>query len=180
MSLAKELPLKLATLSVLALVVMLAASANPTEAQTIPTAWAGIWEFTTDDEVCGGAFIETYVDTSTICPGEEFGVNEDGFDLNCSGTITDTVIDVTCSASLDILTDCTMTITLVTQGTRTGDTFQGTERTSFTYTGTACGPFTDECTDGTVSGVRLNPDPGACGSTPALPTTWGAIKAIYR
>ena len=172
--------MKLVTLSILALVVMLAASAIPTEAQTIPAAWAGIWEFTTDDEVCDGAFIDTYVDTTAICPGEEFGADEEGFDLNCSGTITDTAIDVTCSASVELIPDCTMTITLTTQATRTGGTIQGTERTSFTYTGTACGPLVDECTDGTFTGVRIDPDPGACGSTPTLPTTWGAIKAIYQ
>ena len=48
--------------------------------------------------------------------------------------------------------------------------------------GAACGILADECTDGTISGVRLDPDPdpGDCGLTPTLPTTWGALKTVYR
>lgn len=172
--------MKLTTVSIVTLLVALAASVIPSDAQTIPADWAGIWVFTTDDEECNGPFIETYVDTATVCPGDEFGAEEEGFELNCSGTITSTTIDVTCSQSLEIFADCTMTITFTTQGTRTGDTIQGTEQTTITYTGTACGILEDMCIDGTVSGTRINPDPGACGATPTLPTTWGAIKSVYR
>lgn len=178
-ALLKELSVKLIVLSVAVLVSVLVASVVPTQAQTFPASWAGIWEFTTDEEECNsGPFIGTFVDTDTICAGEGFGV-EEGVPMQCTGTIDDTTIDVSCSGSLEIFTDCTMTISFAIQGTRTGDSIQGTEQFSITYTGSACGILEDECTDSTISGVRLGPEPPEC-STPTIPTTWGAIKAIYR
>lgn len=155
---------------------LIVAGTVPAAAQTVPASWAGIWEFTTVDSECDGPFIDTYVDTDTLCAGEELLNEEEGVTLECTGSVDDTTIDLVCSAS-ETEGPCTTTITFTIQGTRTGDTFSGTETTEITFSG--CGPIPDQCIEGTVTGVRTGGEPPECVSTATVPASWGTIKTRY-
>ena len=141
----------------------------------VPAAWAGIWEFSSMDHDCGSTGGPITVDTDTLCAFQPFEVEEEGMTLDCSGTITDTAINVTCTGEV-IEGPCTVTFTFTTVGTRSGDSYTGTDTFEITYVG--CGPIQDQCQESDVTGTRIAPEPGSCNS-PTLPTTWGRIKAQY-
>jgi hypothetical protein len=103
------------------------------------------------------------------------GFDEDGYSLDCTGTIDDTSIDVDCS-TMETEGPCTITFSYSVQGTRTGDSLSGTETFSITYVG--CGPIADMCTESDITGTRTGPEPASC-NTPVVPATWGQIKATY-
>jgi hypothetical protein len=102
----------------------------------------------------------------------------DETEFTCAGSIGDTSIDVSCSGSFEA-DGCTVTFSFIVTGTRSGDSYTGTETFSITYEG-ACGPVPDQCTESEVSGVRTGPPPPACASTPVTSSEWGRIKRIYR
>jgi hypothetical protein len=95
--------------------------------------------------------------------------------MDCTGTIGDTDIDVACSYEITE-GPCTVTYAYTVQGTRSGDSLSGTEIFSITYDG--CGPIPNQCTESTITGTRTAGEPSSC-NTPAVPATWGEIKARY-
>ena len=60
-----------------------------------------------DERECGtNTLLDTYIDDpDTLCPGPLVGEGD------CSGTITDTDADITCSSSFGVVPGCTATDT---------------------------------------------------------------------
>jgi hypothetical protein len=175
----EEVLVKLATLGLFAL---LSASMVPRLASAqieIPVSWGGIWLIDGEERECGtDTLLDTYTDDpDTLCPGP---YTEEG---DCSGTVTDTDADFTCSSSFEVVPGCTATTTTIIQVTRTGDTYSGTTQFSITYvedTPGDCLGAEDECSYENISADRTSTDTSSCTSMPVLPDTWGALKARYE
>ena len=146
---------------------------------SVPAEWAGVWQSTDSTYKCPNLFQSTSVDTDTLCVGQS-----ETSDLNavCTGSATSTSVDFSCTATGEVFTDCQYTVTSHVTGTRTGDTyFLVTETTTtFSGTGTGCDLLTPSCTQTNLHGVRLGPAPAAYCATPAVPSSWGKLKASYR
>ena len=124
--------------------------------------------------VCGGPILNTSSEPDTICTGDGF---TDDSPFTCSGTVTDDVVDFTCTGSFEVTPDCTQTTTLEFDSVRTGDSFTSTTVVNVTYSA-GC-PFPDQCQTIVSHGVRIAPAPPEC--TVAVEAgSWGRIKARYR
>jgi len=157
--------------------------AAPASAQIeFPASWAGIWEITSTDYECGTSNqVDMYTETDTLCAGDIFdpGEEEEGVEYLCSGGIDDTTIDISCSVTAEVAPGCNITFTFTTTGTRTGDSFEGTDTFSITYEGDCFG-LPDSCTESEVTGSRIGAAPTECATTSTEPTSWGRIKDLYR
>jgi hypothetical protein len=155
---------------------LLAAAPALAQGPTFTAGWAGIWSIDTVEYECGTSNVtDSYTDTDTLCTGMPLSFEEDGYSLDCTGTIDDTNVDVSCSTEVTE-GPCTITISYTVQGSRSGDTFSGDETFSITYDG--CGPIPDQCTESTIDGTRIAGEPSSC-NTPTVPATWGQMKARY-
>ena len=148
----------------------------PAAAQTtsFPSSWEGIWNMTTTLKDCDtGTVLNTSTAPDTICAGQSFGSSE----FVCNGTITDTSIDVTCTAISEVYPGCTVSITMVSTGTRSGNTFQGTTRLTSDYS-PECG-IPDTCMLQEISGTFVSPYQGECTNVAIADGSWGAMKARF-
>jgi hypothetical protein len=145
---------------------------------TIPAAWAGVWTFTNDLYECTLQFpIGSEANTDTLCTGEL--VNDDPV-LVCSGTTTDTTIDITCSGQEEYGPGCVALITYTIQATRNGDSMTATSTIASDFDPDLCYKETpDFCIEQQTTGTRVGPEPKDClTSVDAL--SWGSVKAFYR
>ncbi len=147
---------------------------------TIPAAWAGVWNFVDSDYDCiTKEFIGTDANVDTLCTGTPV-IDDEGFKLNCSGTIDDTSVDVTCTYTEELDKGCSVTISISLEGTRSGDTANVTTTFSQDYTPDGCAfGIPDNCTRTEGVGSRIGPEPAEC-ATPVDAVTWGRVKAGYR
>ena len=149
----------------------------------VPASWEGVWETTTTEMNCQTLevlSVETTLDT--LCAGEVMNPEDPdgGFpSFACTGTVTDDSIYMECSGTMEVLPDCSFTISFISDGTRTGDTSTGVSINTFTYTGAGCLFFEDTCTRLESSSVRIGDDPG-CVATPVASVRWGGLKSFYR
>ena len=150
---------------------------------TIPAAWAGVWDIRDTTRNCGGPVTETDAGLDTLCTGASVFESPDGapVSFDCTGTITDTVVDVDCTASFEVSPDCLATFTVALDATRTGDSYTAIQTMSITYSGggLGCDLIPDTCTTTATTGTRIGPEPAEC-ATPVEATTWGRVKARYR
>lgn len=147
-----------------------------TDDPLVPQEWAGIWEFdeiTYDCDTGTQSASDMYVDT--LCTGDPI-VFESDTSFTCTGTVTATTFDVTCTASFTELPGCTLHLEVQSYGTRNGDTAETTMVTRGWWTG--CG-FPASCDSVVGQGTRIASEPAEC-ATPVEETSWGALKAIYR
>lgn len=148
---------------------------------SVPAAWTGIWEDSDSTFIgCGiESLIETSTDRDTLCLGETLAPEEPEVTYICTGTVTDTQVDMTCNASF-VQEGCTISNTFEIHGTRTGNTsvVVVTLQTSFSPP-SACFEQPDQCTRIVTRSTRLGPAPEGCG-TPVENTSWGSIKSRYR
>jgi hypothetical protein len=153
----------------------LAAAGNP----TVPAAWAGVWDFNDDDYDCvTNDLLSSDSSADTLCTNAEiFGDSSSGW--ICSGTTSDTSLEVTCSYTEEIDTGCTVTIENTLSATRTGETLVATATSSQTFTPTGCAFIPDNCIRTETTGTRIGPEPPNC-TTAVGPSTWGRTKAQYR
>lgn len=143
-----------------------------------PASWAGIWELTSTERQCGSSTVlDMYTENDTLCVGQSFDAGDEA-DFQCTGTIGESGIDVSCSSEISE-GPCTITFTYSAVGTRSGDSFSGTDAFSITYSD-GCGPVPDQCVETEVSGTRVAPAPLSCGTTPVHHSKWGLVKHIYR
>ncbi len=153
-------------------------------AVVVPQEWDGIW--TTVDSVytCAGAFQSTSAGADTICGGKDYQTSAPGSGITfvCTGTATATTIDMTCTGSGAIFTDCNADYTIVINGTVSGNNFHIVDTINATYsgTGTGCNLLPPSCTQIDSWGTRTGPAPTAFCATPAIQSTWGAVKTHYR
>ena len=148
---------------------------------TIPSGWGGIWDTHVDTRLCDiplVLFSTSYIDT--LCPGTEVdpGAGNPGDITNCTGTSTDTSIDMTCNYTQQVEAGCTLNATVDYQSTRTGDSFLTTMRIQSTYVGD-CVEFEDNCFEMEITGTRIGPAPANC-ATPVDRVTWGTVKSRYE
>jgi len=147
---------------------------------SIPPAWAGIWEFEDDEYDCAtNAHLSSSTSQDTLCANAPvFG--DPGFgDWSCSGTVDDTSVDVSCSASEEIDTGCVVTFTSTLVATRSGDAMTSTMTFSQTFEPEGCAFLPNSCRRRESTATRIGPPPGDC-TTAVVPETWGRTKARYR
>ncbi len=159
----------------LAAAVLVAFAVTTAAAITIPASWQGVWQTTRQQVDCvthqniGGATVSQ----DTLCANRDFPLPTGV----CTGTMTDTELNVTCSETQEVIPGCFVTVTAVTVYTRSGDTATGTQTLNFVYTGSC--PLPDSCQMYNWSATRLSLNPG-CTLVPIDPESWGAIKERYR
>jgi hypothetical protein len=148
----------------------------------VPAAWSGIWtenivEFDCDTE----EQVDAYSFTDTLCTGDPAFVSDGSVPgLVCTGTVSDTQINMECSWSSEVFEGCTATFAVTMVGTRTGDSYQATSTLNISYVGGGpCEFLTGSCTREESTGTRIAPQPPTC-ITPVEDATWGGIKALYR
>ena len=142
--------------------------------------WGGIWDLDLEIGTCGQAG-EQFSEVDTLCSGIPFEGDDVGLELDCTGSWTSTVIDITCQGAQEIFPDCFQTIVIEYDGTRNGETYGVTVITNITYagTGTGCDSIPDTCQEENTNGDRTGPEPQDC-ATPIESVSWGAIKVRYR
>jgi hypothetical protein len=118
----------------------------------------------------------TFLDT--LCAGQPL-YGDPETEVNCSGTVTETSADLTCTFTEEISPGCTATITAEIQFSRTGDSFSGVQTITTTFSQGCEGQFPDTCFELTISGTRIAGDPD-CPGVPVKPESWSSIKALYR
>jgi hypothetical protein len=149
----------------------------------VPPDWDGIWTVEDSTYDCFGLITTTSSSTDTLCSGQVIvDPDEAPILFDCSGTATETTIDVTCSASQTILPDCALTFAYTVNGTRTGDSYFMVTTNAITYDGSGlgCDLLPDLCTQTNSHGTRTGPAPSTYCATPAVPATWGGLKVRYR
>jgi hypothetical protein len=152
---------------------VLEAAGNP----TIPAAWGGIWDFSNTDYDCTTQeILGTDTDMDTLCTGDGFAR---GIETDCSGTVTDTAVDVTCSGQMEVSPGCNVAFTKTTIATRNGNSMSVTSTFATDYTPDDCAFTPDECVETQSTGTRIGPEPPTC-STSVDGIGWGRIKALYR
>lgn len=147
---------------------------------TVPASWSGIWTTTDSTYTCAPRVLtdaSTYQDT--LCAGQSFEPDTTGgFNYQCTGTVTDTEVHLTCTGSFTF-EGCTMTFTSVMDGTRTADTAVSTSTLTTTYNPPMCIFQPDSCEVIVSRTTRIAPQPGTC-TTPTRQGTWGQLKVRYR
>jgi hypothetical protein len=150
----------------------------------VPVEWDGTWATVDSNYICPTTLQSTSAGTDTICGGKDYSPNTQGSPITftCSGTATATTIDITCTGSLVVFTDCTANYTIVIHGTRSGDTFHivTTSNTTYSGTGAGCNLLPPSCSQFDSWGTRTGPAPAAYCSTPVRPSSWGQLKVLYR
>ncbi|MGH7724488.1 MAG: hypothetical protein ACREOU_03590 [Candidatus Eiseniibacteriota bacterium] len=150
---------------------------------TVPAAWSGIWSSNDSLFICVQAtplFVSSSLDT--LCTGEEINQTDPEFTYDCSGTADDTNVNVTCTGTWvpdPKSPGCVANIEAVMVGTRTGDTSVIFVTANTVYAPPFCAGLPDQCIQLKSVRTRTAPEPVDCG-TPALPTSWGKVKAGYR
>jgi len=155
---------------------------SPAAAQLpeIPSAWSGIWEMSVTERDCGSEVIlDSWTESDTLCAGDAFAFEEvpGGLSPECIGSVDDTALDFSCTASQEVFTGCTATITVTLQATRTGETMAGDVTFDVVYTGLC--PLPDQCTVQDYTGTRVAAAPAECAQVPAVTASWGAWKSRY-
>jgi hypothetical protein len=121
-----------------------------------PASWAGVWHLTLTERDCAtDSFLGFDVSEDTICAGmslvEFFGLGD--VPIDCSGSITDTRIDATCTGQ-EPFTGCN--VTLRVNADRPDSTISGTGSLRFS----ACSAA--NCTEFDILGRRQAPAPSSC------------------
>jgi hypothetical protein len=137
----------------------------------IPASWAGEWSITTTVRDCtSGAVIDTDMTTEILCANEDFSVEDDASnDVPCTGTISDTAIDVNCTYSADV-PGCSVSITIDMDGTRSADSFTITGTATRTFSGADCGSGSD-CQSWEITGTRISTSQTGCSGTISIPVS---------
>lgn len=149
--------------------------------ETLPAAWAGIWEFTDTDRDCiTNDSLSTDSSVDTLCTSDTFDPDDTGYSLDCTGTATDTEVHVVCTGSFPVkeVPGCIITVTFTLDATRSGETLESTTEFSQVYS-PECGPFPGSCFRTVSTATRIGPEPAEC-ATAVDSMTWGRVKAAYR
>jgi len=150
----------------------------------VPAEWSGVWSYVDSTYDCLGVPQGVDSGLDTLCTGQ--GTSQpDGstFQLVCTGSITATTFDTHCTGSGPIEgTECTLSLTLDSNGTRTSDSYVITSTIASEVTGIApeCSFFPGSCMRIVSRATRIAAEPTAYCATPVAPTTWGRVKSQYR
>ena len=145
----------------------------------VPPEYIGIWDYTTVVRDCDTQQILFQgAQRDTVCAGDTFDPSFGQFELECTGTINATTIDVECTGQFVVDPKCVANLHYVIDGTRNGDSWITTSTIETDYVGAGC-PIGDSCTVTTSTGTRVDPNPN-CEAQPVEPGTWGQIKHSYQ
>ena len=148
---------------------------------TVPAAWSGVWAYMDTTRECvtlNYVYSESGLDT--LCTGQTYQPDTTGgIQYNCTGTVSDTQADLTCTGSFELYTGCTVNFSSVVHATRSGDTTYSHETFTTTYVPTGCAFLSDSCEEYYSHATRIAPQPAGC-STPTRQRTWGELKSTYR
>jgi hypothetical protein len=145
---------------------------------TIPAAWSGIWAFEDSTHLCSDPMvIFTSTGFDTLCTGGSIEEGQGGIPLDCTGTVDDNSVDVTCTGTDDSDPLCIIHYSFHLVANRNGDSFFAESTIDVTYEPSGC-DF-DQCIVTETTATRTGPEPPGC-LTPVEPSTWGTIKAQYR
>lgn len=188
--------MRLTTLFIALLLVALAAPAAAAELPRIPDAvllsalqdgggtpeaWGGIWDMSITIRECESGFI-FFQDTSTdtICAGESIEVGDEEQNYSCTWEIDGNSVTGQCEYTEEVEPGCTQTTVGDYSATVSGSSYTATFTANITYAGD-CNPeiYVDTCFRTEITGTKTAPQPASC-VTPALPSRWGGIKALYR
>ena len=160
---------------------VLARVLSATTHHTIPAAWAGIWSFEDTTRDCTTHdVISTDAGLDTLCAGASFDADSvAGFTFDCTGTISDNDVDMTCTGSFS-LPFCDATFSNHNLASRTGDVLTYRTTIAFIYTPTNCAFVPDRCREISGRSTRIAPSPPTCATTAVKQTTWGRVKTHYR
>lgn len=142
----------------------------------LPAEWAGAWTFHTVSRECGSDEVtEDITHDEVLCENGEF-LDDDGVgvDVNCTGTITETSLDISCSGSATF-EGVTFTYQLTAQATRSGDSVSGTSHFQLSSGGEVI-----ECYDEVFTATRTGPAPSPCVPTSALLRPRSAVLEEMR
>jgi len=149
----------------------------------IPPEWDGLWTSTDSTYDCTGGFQQVETGEDTLCSGAVL-LDENSFvgQFDCTGSVSATTINITCTGMDTVVTDCFATFSYNIHGTRTGDDTYVVATISIIYDGPAleCGFIPDTCLQINSHAHRTGPAPTAYCATPTLPSTWGGVKIRYR
>jgi len=148
-----------------------------------PVEWDGVWTTVDSTYTCLGVLQNTSAGADTICGGKDYSpYSGTTFQINCTGNATATTIDMTCSGSGPVFTDCDANYDAVMHGDRNGDTYHIVTTVNVTYSGSdpACGLLPPSCSQVDIWGTRTGPAPPAYCLTPTQRSTWGNLKTHYR
>ena len=147
---------------------------------TTPAAWAGVWSFADDDYDCDtNMLLFSDTNTDTLCTNREIFGDPGYATWTCSGTTSDTSINVTCSGTEEVETGCIATYENTIVATRTGETLVATATLRVTFAPTDCFGAPDFCLRTESVGTRIGPEPPNC-TTAVDPSSWGRMKSQYR
>jgi hypothetical protein len=150
----------------------------------IPVEWDGVYTTLDSTYDCNGVFQNTSTATDTICGGKDYSPNQGGspVQFNCTGSANATSFDMTCTASFDVVPNCTAHFDVATHGTLSGGMYFTVTVVNVTFTGTdpLCAFETPSCNQYNSHGTRTGPAPAGYCATPTRRTSWGQVKTIYR
>ncbi len=147
---------------------------------TLPAAWAGVWNFEDSDYDCiTEEFLNSDANVDTLCTGQVINPDESPFQLDCTGSVNDTDIDVHCSGTFPFGPTCMVTMTFSLVAVRNGDNVSATTVFSQDFEPDNCALQPDNCIRTVGVGTRVGPEPPDC-LTPVEAATWGRVKAGYR
>jgi hypothetical protein len=150
----------------------------------VPAEWAGVW--TTQDSIydCTTGFMSSSSGADTLCTGQALtqSVPNSPIVFTCTGTSDATTYHLECNGSVEFFPDCQTVMQIVTDGTRTSESYRTVSTITTTYSGTAtgCDLIPGSCLRIVAYGTRTGPAPADYCTTPAKRTTWGQLKVSYR
>jgi len=149
------------------------------EQTPFPSEWLGVWDFETQIKDCETQQVfSTFSERDTLCPNDDV-LDEDDFEYECTGTITETSYQLVCTGTYEEPAGCTVDVDVSMEGTRTGNSFSSTGTFSFTYTGETCPVTGTFCSIIETSGTRVSTSTEGC-ETAVEGVSWGRIKSVYH
>ena len=140
----------------------------PSTGQIMPDSWAGRWDLTiTFRHLSTNSIVAEEVTTETICPDDPFGLILLEHLADCSGAVSEDMLDARCEAQF-ALGECTLDVSVQFAGERTGDSLSGEGQWTTVGTGDCSGfPANQPADQGEaieLVGTRLSTDLDACGT----------------
>jgi hypothetical protein len=146
-----------------------------------PAAWAGVWRSEAVISFCGFGEFQRYTIEDTVCTGDPiFLFAEIGDHIECTGSIDDNSVDISCSGVRDLTPTCTEYYSQEFSGTLNGDNAEFMVTVSLAYEGTDCFGAEDFCTETVTTATRIADEPSGCTTTSAENVNWGTLKTLYR
>ena len=140
--------------------------------------WEGTWDVSVEARDCdSGVLLFSDEYESYYCAGMDFNPTDED-DIECTGDITPTAMNIVCTYQGVVTPDCTANTTVTIAFVMGVGTYSGTQTILNEFVGD-CG-VDSTCIEMTVSAMLVDPDPDECEPQAGDRVDWGGLKAIYR